>query len=95
MLLDFYKQKEQDWYDKNLDMETMWGNAYVSFTKLSGFSVLTADELYYVNGGSFSWSGRGSAVAVGAGTGAMTGIGVVTGAIAGWVGGFITGGFGW
>ena len=36
----------------------------------SGFSVLTADELYYVNGGCFSW---GSAVAVGAGTGAMTG----------------------
>lgn len=43
MLLDFYKPKEQDWYDKNLDI----------------------------------------------------GIGVVTGAIAGWVGGFITGGFGW
>ena len=36
---------------------------------------MTADELYYVNGGSFSWSGLGSAVAVavGAGTGAMTG----------------------
>lgn len=36
---------------------------------------MDADELYYVNGGSFSWSGLGSAVAVavGAGTGAMTG----------------------
>lgn len=56
---------------------------------------MDADELYYVNGESFSWSGLGSAVAVGAGTGAMTGIGVVTGAIDGWVGGFITGGFGW
>ena len=66
-----------------------------SYEQASGFSVLTADELYYINGGSFSWSGLGSAVAVGAGTGAMTGIGVVTGAIAGWVGGFITGGFGW
>ena len=34
---------------------------------------MDADELYYVNGESFSWSGLGSAVAVGAGTGAMTG----------------------
>ena len=41
--------------------------------KESGFSVMDADELYYVNGESFSWSGLGSAVAVGAGTGAMTG----------------------
>lgn len=29
------------------------------------------------------------------GTVTVAGIGVVTGAIAGWVGGFITGGFGW
>ena len=29
--------------------------------------------MYYVNGESFSWSGLGSAVAVGAGTGAITG----------------------
>ncbi len=42
-----------------------------SYEQASGFSVLTADELYYVNGGSFSWSGLGSAIAVGAGTGAM------------------------
>lgn len=47
--------------------------ALQSYEQASGFSVLTADELYYVNGGSFSWSGLGSAVAVGAGTGAMTG----------------------
>ena len=52
--------------------------ALQSYEQASGFSVLTADELYYVNGGSFSWSGLGSAVAVGAGTGAMTGVGVVT-----------------
>lgn len=57
--------------------------ALQSYEQASGFSVLTADELCYVNGGSFSWSGLGSAVAVGAGTGAMTGVGVVTGAIAG------------
>ena len=44
--------------------------------KESGFSVMNADELYYVNGRSFSWSGLRSAV--GAGTGAMTGVGVVT-----------------
>ena len=49
--------------------------ALQSYEQASGFSVLTADELYYVNGGRFSWSGLGSAVAVavGAGTGAMTG----------------------
>lgn len=62
--------------------------ALQSYEQASGFSVLTADELYYVNGGSFSWSGLGSTVAVGAGTGAMTGIGVVTGAIC-WLGRWI------
>ena len=56
----------------------------------SGFSVLTADELYYVNGGSFSWSGLGSAVAVGAGTGAITGVGAVSGALVGAAGYFIS-----
>ena len=52
--------------------------ALQSYEQASGFSVLTADELYYVNGGSFSWPGLGNAVAVGAGTGVMTGVGVVT-----------------
>ena len=41
--------------------------ALQSYKQASGFSVLTADELYYVNEGSFSWSGLESAVAVGAG----------------------------
>ena len=43
---------------------------------------MDADELYYVNGGSFSWSGLGSAVAVGAGT--------VSGALVGAAGYFIS-----
>ena len=64
--------------------------ALQSYEQASGFSVLTADELYYVNGGSFSWSGRGSAVAVGAGTGAMTGVGAVSGALVGAAGYFIS-----
>lgn len=51
---------------------------------------MTADELYYVNGGSFSWSRLGSAVAVGAGTGAMTGVGAVSGALVGAAGYFIS-----
>ena len=50
--------------------------------KESGFSVMDADELYYANGGSFSWSGLGSAVAVGAGT--------VSGALVGAAGYFIS-----
>lgn len=64
--------------------------ALQSYEQASGFSVLTADELYYVNGGSFSWSGLGSAVAVGAGTGAMTGVGAVSGALVGAAGYFIS-----
>lgn len=56
--------------------------ALQSYEQASGFSVLTADELYYVNGGSFSWSGLGSAVAVGAGT--------VSGAFVGAAGYFIS-----
>jgi len=51
---------------------------------------MDADELYYVNGGSFSWSGLGSAVAVGAGTGAMAGVGAVSGALVGAAGYFIS-----
>ena len=64
--------------------------ALQSYEQASGFSVLTADELYYVNGGSFSLSGLGSAVAVGAGTGAMTGVGAVSGALVGAAGYFIS-----
>ena len=64
--------------------------ALQSYEQASGFSVLTADELYYVNGESFSWSGLGSAVAVGAGTGAMTGVGAVSGALVGAAGYFIS-----
>ena len=70
--------------------EKMLMLALQSYEQASGFSVLTADELYYVNGGSFSWSGRGSAVAVGAGTGAMTGVGAVSGALVGAAGYFIS-----
>ena len=62
--------------------------ALQSYEQASGFSVLTADELYYINGGSFSWSGLGSAV--GAGTGAMTGVGAVSGALVGAAGYFIS-----
>lgn len=51
---------------------------------------MDADELYYVNGESFSWSGLGSAVAVGARTGAMTGVGAVSGALVGAAGYFIS-----
>ena len=48
--------------------------ALQSYEQASGFSVLTADELYYVNGGSFSWSGLGIAVA---GAAAMAGVGAL------------------
>ena len=64
--------------------------ALQSYEQASGSSVLTADELNYVNGGSFSWSGLGSAVAVGAGTGVMTGVGAVSGAFVGAAGYFIS-----
>ena len=44
-----------------------------SYEQNNGFSEVTTDELYFINGRSFSWSELGSAVAVGAVTGAMTG----------------------
>lgn len=62
-------------------METIWKQceemlmlALQSYEQASGFFVLTADELYYVNGGSFSWSGLGTAVA---GAAAMAGVGAL------------------
>ena len=55
--------------------------ALTSYEQSNGFSALNADELYFINGGSWSWSG--------ASQGAMHGM--VEGAITGAVGGAAAG----
>lgn len=63
--------------------------ALQSYEQASVFSVLTADELYYINGGSFSFSGA----CQGANRGMIEG--GITGLISGTAAGACAGGFGW
>ena len=71
--------------------------AMKSYEQNEGFSVMTADEMYFVNGGSgFSWGGFGVAVGIGAVTGGLAGAGIGgIGAVPGAIGGACLGGIGY